>query len=120
MGLGSRSQRVSVLRVVVLGGILMPNPKSGTVTFEIGQAVKDVKAGQVEFRVEKAGIIHSPIGKRSFPTEHLVGNARALLETLLRLKPATSKGQYVRGIAISSTMGVGIKLDPMAAISGLR
>jgi large subunit ribosomal protein L1 len=99
---------------------LMPNPKSGTVTFDIAQAVKDVKAGQVEFRVEKAGIIHCPIGKRSFSTEQLVGNARALLETLLRMKPATSKGQYMRSIAISSTVGIGIKLDPMAAIAGLR
>jgi large subunit ribosomal protein L1 len=99
---------------------LMPNPKSGTVTFEVGQAVKDVKGGQVEFRVEKAGIIHCPIGRRSFPAENLADNARALLETLLRLKPATSKGQYVRGMAISSTMGVGIKLDSVAVMSGLR
>jgi large subunit ribosomal protein L1 len=99
---------------------LMPNPKSGTVTFDIAQVVKDVKAGQVEFRVEKAGIIHCPIGKRSFSTEQLVGNARALLDTLLRMKPATSKGQYMRSIAISSTAGIGIKLDPMAAVAGLR
>jgi large subunit ribosomal protein L1 len=99
---------------------LMPNPKSGTVTFDIAQAVKDVKAGQVEFRVEKAGIIHCPIGKRSFSLEQLVGNAQALLETLLRMKPATSKGQYMRSIAISSTVGIGIKLDPMTAIAGLR
>jgi large subunit ribosomal protein L1 len=99
---------------------LMPNPKSGTVTFEVGQAVKDVKGGQVEFRVEKAGIIHCPIGRRSFPVENLADNARALLETLLRMKPATSKGQYVRGMAISSTMGVGIKLDSVTVMSGLR
>jgi len=99
---------------------LMPNPKSGTVTFDVGQAVKDVKAGQVEFRVEKAGIIHCPIGKRSFSVDKLAENARALLETLLRLKPATSKGQYVRSVAISSTMGIGIKLDPVAVVSGLR
>ncbi|PIE31727.1 50S ribosomal protein L1 [candidate division KSB3 bacterium] len=99
---------------------LMPNPKSGTVTFDIAQAVQDVKAGQVEFRVEKAGIIHCPIGKRSFETDQLVGNARALLETLLRMKPASSKGQYMRSIAISSTSGIGIKLDPMTAIAGLR
>jgi large subunit ribosomal protein L1 len=99
---------------------LMPNPKSGTVTFDIAQAVKDIKAGQVEFRVEKAGIIHCPIGKRSFPVESLAENARALLETLLRMKPASSKGQYMRSVAISSTMGVGIKLDPVAVSAGLR
>ncbi|MBD3308799.1 50S ribosomal protein L1 [candidate division KSB3 bacterium] len=99
---------------------LMPNPKSGTVTFDIGQAVQDVKAGQVEFRVEKTGIIHCPIGKRSFSVENLVENARALLETLLRMKPATSKGQYVRSVVIASTMGVGIKLDPVTVTAGLR
>ena len=99
---------------------LMPNPKSGTVTFNVEQTVKDIKAGQVEFRVEKAGIIHCPIGKRSFSVENLVDNARSLLETLLRMKPATSKGQYIRSVAISSTVGVGIKLDPIAVTSGLR
>jgi large subunit ribosomal protein L1 len=90
------------------------------VTFDIEQTVKAVKAGQVEFRVEKAGIIHCPIGKRSFSVEKLNDNASALLETLLRLKPATSKGQYVKSIAISSAMGVGIKLDPIAVTAGLR
>jgi large subunit ribosomal protein L1 len=99
---------------------LMPNPKSGTVTFNVEQTVKDIKAGQVEFRVEKAGIIHCPIGKRSFPVENLAENARALLETLLRLKPATSKGQYIRSVTVSSTMGIGIKLDPSAVTTGLR
>jgi len=99
---------------------LMPNPKSGTVTFDIAQTVKDVKAGQVEFRVEKAGIIHCPIGKKSFSVEQLKENARALFETLMRMKPATSKGQYVRSVALSSTMGVGIKLDPVAVTSSLR
>jgi large subunit ribosomal protein L1 len=99
---------------------LMPNPKSGTVTFNVEQTVKDIKAGQIEFRVEKAGIIHCPIGKGSFSVENLVDNARALLEKLLRLKPATSKGQYIRGVAISSTMGVGIRLDPITVTSGLR
>ena len=99
---------------------LMPNPKSGTVTFDIAQAVKDIKAGQVEFRVEKAGIIHCPIGKKSFSVESLAENARALLEMLLRMKPAASKGQYVRSVTISSTMGVGIKLDPAAVTAGLR
>lgn len=99
---------------------LMPNPKSGTVTFDIANTVKAVKGGQVEFRVEKAGIIHCPIGKRSFSVEQLVGNAHALLETLVRLKPATSKGQYIKSVAISSTMGVGVRLDPAAVTTGLR
>jgi large subunit ribosomal protein L1 len=99
---------------------LMPNPKSGTVTFDVAQVVKDVKAGQVEFRTEKAGIIHCPIGKKSFSVENLAENARALLEVLLRMKPATSKGQYVRSITISSTMGVGIKMDTVVATAGLR
>jgi large subunit ribosomal protein L1 len=99
---------------------LMPNPKTGTVTFDIAQAVKDVKAGQIAFRVEKAGIVHCPIGKRSFSVEKLAENARALLETLIRMKPAASKGQYIRSVAISSTMGVGIKLDPLAVTAGLR
>lgn len=99
---------------------LMPNPKSGTVTFDIAQAVKDVKAGQIEFRVEKAGIVHCPIGKRSFPVEKLTENARALLDMLIRMKPATSKGQYVRSAAISSTMGIGVKLDPTAITAGLK
>jgi large subunit ribosomal protein L1 len=99
---------------------LMPNPKSGTVTFDVAQAVKDVKAGQVEFRVEKAGIIHCPVGKRSFSEEQLLGNAKALLETLMRMKPATSKGQYIRSVAISTTVGIGIKLDPTAVAAGLR
>jgi large subunit ribosomal protein L1 len=99
---------------------LMPNPKSGTVTFDIAQAVKDVKAGQVEFRVEKAGIVHCPIGKRSFSVETLTENARALLETLIRMKPSASKGQYIRSAAVSSTMGVGVKLDPAALAAGLK
>lgn len=99
---------------------LMPNPKSGTVTFDIEQTVKAVKGGQVEFRAEKTGIVHCRIGKRSFSVEALTDNAHALLETLLRLKPATSKGQYVRSVAISSTMGVGIKLDPIEVTTGLH
>lgn len=99
---------------------LMPNPKSGTVTFDIGATVKAVKGGQVEFRVEKAGIIHCPIGKRSFTAEQLVDNARALMETLIRLKPATSKGQYIKSVAISSTNGIGIRLDPAEVTTGLH
>jgi large subunit ribosomal protein L1 len=94
---------------------LMPNPKSGTVTFEVGRVVREIKAGKVEFRVDKAGIIHAPIGKVSFAAEALVENARALIDSLIRLKPASSKGQYIKGIAVSSTMGPGIKIDPAQA-----
>lgn len=91
---------------------LMPNPKSGTVTFEVGRVVREIKAGKVEFRVDKAGIIHAPVGKVSFTDEALVDNARALIEALIRLKPSSSRGQYIRGIAVSSTMGPGVKIDP--------
>jgi large subunit ribosomal protein L1 len=94
---------------------LMPNPKSGTVTFEVGRVVREIKAGKVEFRVDKAGIIHAPVGKVSFADEALVENARAVIEALIRLKPASSKGQYIRGIAVSSTMGPGVKVDPTQA-----
>lgn len=94
---------------------LMPNPKSGTVTFEVGRVVREIKAGKVEFRVDKAGIIHAPVGKVSFPEEALIENARAIIDTLIRLKPASSKGQYIRGIAVSSTMGPGIKVDHLQA-----
>ncbi|MCL6583776.1 MAG: 50S ribosomal protein L1 [bacterium] len=90
---------------------LMPNPKTGTVTFDIAQVVSDIKKGKVDFRVEKAGIVHVPIGKVSFTPHQLKENASAFLETLVRLKPPTSKGQYIKGIAISSTMGPGIRLD---------
>ncbi|MFH1729030.1 MAG: 50S ribosomal protein L1 [Pseudomonadota bacterium] len=92
---------------------LMPNPKVGTVTMDIGRVVKELKAGKVEFRVEKAGILHAPIGKVSFGPEKLMENAKALLETVLKLKPQTSKGTYMKAITISSTMGVGIKLDTL-------
>jgi large subunit ribosomal protein L1 len=94
---------------------LMPNPKSGTVTFEVGRVVREIKAGKVEFRVDKAGIIHAPVGKVGFADEALVENARALVDALIRLKPASSKGQYIKGIAVSSTMGPGIKVDPTQA-----
>jgi large subunit ribosomal protein L1 len=90
---------------------LMPNPKTGTVTFDITRAVKDLKAGKIDFRVEKVGIIHAAIGKVSFATEQLAENIMALLDVIVRLKPASSKGQYLRGISISSTMSPGIKLD---------
>jgi len=92
---------------------LMPNPKVGTVTFDVGTAVKEVKAGKVEFRVEKAGIVHSPVGKVSFGPEKLMENIQALMEMIMKLKPATSKGTYVKGIAVSSTMGPGVRVDPL-------
>jgi large subunit ribosomal protein L1 len=92
---------------------LMPNPKVGTVTFDIANAVKELKAGKVEFRVEKAGIVHSPVGKVSFGPEKLGENINALLETIIKLKPASSKGTYIKSISISSTMGAGVKVDPL-------
>jgi large subunit ribosomal protein L1 len=91
---------------------LMPNPKVGTVTFEVANAVKELKTGKVEFRVEKAGIIHSPVGKVSFGAEKLSENASALLETIIKLKPASSKGIYIKSISLSSTMGAGVRIDP--------
>ncbi|HSB82231.1 MAG TPA: 50S ribosomal protein L1 [Candidatus Methylomirabilis sp.] len=93
---------------------LMPNPKTGTVTFEVGKAVREFKGGKIEFRVEKAGIIHVPFGKASFTAEQLQANAMAILEALLRAKPASSKGRYVKGISIASTMGPGIPVDANA------
>jgi large subunit ribosomal protein L1 len=90
---------------------LMPNPKTGTVTFEIGKAVKEIKAGKVEFRVDKAGIIHAPIGKTSFPSQNLVANGHALIESVVKAKPAAAKGKYLRSVTISSTMGPGIAID---------
>jgi len=99
---------------------LMPNPRSGTVSFDVGRVVREIKAGKIEFRVDKAGIIHAPLGRVSFEDEALVENARALIDALLRMKPASSKGQYVRGIAVSSTMGPGIKVDHTQASSALR
>jgi large subunit ribosomal protein L1 len=90
---------------------LMPNPKLGTVTFDVGRAVREVKAGKVEFRVDKAGNVHVPIGKRSFAQQNLVDNALALLEAVVRAKPSASKGTYLRSITLSSTMSPGIKVD---------
>jgi large subunit ribosomal protein L1 len=92
---------------------LMPNPKVGTVTFDVTGAVRDLKAGKVEFRAEKAGIVHSPVGKVSFGTDKLIENTMALLEMVIKLKPASSKGTYIKGIALSSTMGPGVKVDPL-------
>src|SRR5437867_8577304 len=94
---------------------LMPNPKVGTVTFEVGKAVREVKAGKVEFRVEKAGIGHVPIGKRSFGPERLLENAQALLASVIRAKPAAAKGNYVQSIAVSTTMGPAVRIDPATA-----
>jgi large subunit ribosomal protein L1 len=99
---------------------LMPNPRSGTVSFDVGRVVREIKAGKVEFRVDKAGIVHAPLGRVSFEDEALVENARALIEALLRMKPASSKGQYVKGIAVSSTMGPGIKVDHTQASGAPR
>jgi large subunit ribosomal protein L1 len=90
---------------------LMPNPKVGTVTFEVSRAVKESKAGKVEFRVEKAGIIHAPVGKVSFEAEKLKGNLLALVEALVKAKPSAAKGTYIKKISLSSTMGAGINLD---------
>ncbi len=90
---------------------LMPNAKTGTVTFEIARAVDELKSGKIDFRVEKAGIIHVPMGKVSFGVEKIIQNISAFLETILRLKPASSKGAYLRGISLSTTMGPGIKID---------
>jgi large subunit ribosomal protein L1 len=91
---------------------LMPNPKVGTVTFDVGKAVAELKAGKVEYRVEKAGIVHVPIGKKSFGPEKLLENARSLIESLVKAKPAAAKGNYLRSMSISSTQGPGIKIDP--------
>jgi large subunit ribosomal protein L1 len=93
---------------------LMPNPKVGTVTFDVGKAVSELKAGKVEYRVEKAGIVHVPIGKRSFGAEKLTENARALLNSLIRAKPAAAKGNYLKSVSVSATMGPGVKVDPLA------
>ncbi len=90
---------------------LMPNAKTGTVTFDIAKAVQELKAGKIDFRVEKAGIVHAPMGKVSFGVEKIVQNLAAFLDTILRLKPTSSKGTYLKGIAISTTMGPGIKID---------
>lgn len=93
---------------------LMPNAKTGTVTFELEKAIKELKAGKIDFRVEKAGIIHAPVGKVSFGAEKLVENITVLLDTLKSLKPAASKGTYLKGVSVSTTMGPGVKIDPVS------
>ena len=90
---------------------LMPNAKTGTVTFDVGKAVNELKAGRIDFRVEKAGIVHAPMGKVSFGAEKIVQNIAAFMDTIIRLKPVASKGTYVKGISISTTMGPGVKVD---------
>jgi large subunit ribosomal protein L1 len=92
---------------------LMPNPKTGTVTFEIARAIKEIKAGKVEFRLDKTGIIHSPVGKISFSAQQLAGNAQALLAAVIKAKPAAAKGKYIQKITLTSTMGPGILIDPV-------
>jgi large subunit ribosomal protein L1 len=92
----------------------MPNPKVGTVTFDVAKAVKELKAGRVEFKVDKSGIIHTTVGKVSFDAEKLKENVLALMDVIVRAKPASSKGTYLKSIAISTTMGPGVKLDPNA------
>jgi large subunit ribosomal protein L1 len=90
---------------------LMPNPKSGTVTQDVAQAVKEIKAGKIEFRVDKTGIVHSSVGKLNFETDKLVDNAKAFINTIIKMKPASAKGQYVKSLFLSSTMGPGVKIS---------
>jgi large subunit ribosomal protein L1 len=90
---------------------LMPNPKTGTVTFEIAKAVREIKAGKVEFRVDKTGIVHAPVGKVSFPTQNLVENAHALIDSVVKAKPPAAKGRFLKSVTLSSTMGPGITID---------
>ena len=90
---------------------LMPNPKTGTVTFEIANAVREIKAGKVEFRVDKTGIVHAPVGKISFAVESLIANTHALVDSIVKAKPAAAKGKYLKSVTLSSTMGPGIRID---------
>ena len=93
---------------------LMPNPKTGTVTADVAQAVKEIKAGKVEFRVDKTGIVHAPIGKWSFAAEQLVANAHALVDSVVKAKPSAAKGKYLKSVTVSSTMGPGVRIDTTA------
>ncbi len=99
---------------------LMPNPKSGTVSFDVARMVQEIKAGKVEYRVDKAGIVHAPVGKASFDAGALAENISALVDALVRAKPSASKGVYFRGLTISSTMGPGVKVDHQAVIASLK
>ncbi len=96
---------------------LMPNAKLGTVTFDLAKVIKEIKAGKVDFRVEKTGIVHAPMGKVSFGEEKLLQNISAFIDTLIRIKPSAAKGTYMKGIAISTTMGPGVQVDPLAVKS---
>jgi len=93
---------------------LMPNPKLGTVTFDVSKAVREAKAGKVEFRVDKAGNIHTPVGKKSFTPENIAANAMAVIEAIVRAKPSAAKGTYLRAVTMSTTMGPGVAVDPVA------
>jgi large subunit ribosomal protein L1 len=95
---------------------LMPNPKSGTVTFDVARAIAEIKAGKVEYRVDKTAIVHVPIGKRSFGSEKLAVNYHAMMEAIIKAKPSAAKGQYVKSISVSSTMGPGVKINPAKAL----
>lgn len=97
---------------------LMPNPKLGTVTFDVAKAVKEIKAGKVEYKTEKAGVVHVAIGKVSFDREKLVDNARAIVDSITKAKPSTSKGKYLKKLSISSTMGVGLRVDANSVAAG--
>jgi large subunit ribosomal protein L1 len=99
---------------------LMPNAKAGSVTFDVARAVQELKAGKIEFRVDKAGVVHAPMGKVSFGGEKLLQNMAAFFDTLLRLKPTTSKGTYMQGISISTTMGPGVRVDPLEVKNLIR
>jgi large subunit ribosomal protein L1 len=92
---------------------LMPNPKTGTVTFDVAKAISEIRAGKVEYRVEKAGIVHVPVGKASFDENKLTDNANAVFESILKAKPSSSKGKYLKSVSVSTTMGPGIKIDPL-------
>jgi len=95
---------------------LMPNPKSGTVTFDVAKAIAEIKAGKVEYRVDKTAIIHVPIGKKSFGVEKLADNFHTLMEAIIKAKPAAAKGQYIKSVVVSSTMGPGIKINPVKVL----
>jgi large subunit ribosomal protein L1 len=95
---------------------LMPNPKVGTVTFDVARAIKEIKAGKVEYRVDKTGIVHAPVGKASFTLEMLQENFQALAEAVIKAKPSGAKGQYIKSVSLSSTMGPSVKLNPLKLV----